>query len=238
MYFTYLLILRIVHFDSKYISFCRTTQKEKIEREKKEAKKERALQIPSATTMPAATHGLPTPTLPSPVTPRQATLLSSPQVTPQSPPQAVGCFAVQPSSFETPRTSKHRPYAAPASPTSTVDSLNSFKDPEQDRTAVICRGRPQKVPQPLSCDNCPVNASAEEMKKWQKHKNLKKWQYEKHTSSEASEYREKEKERVSRYVSEQRQELIDASKGQSSVYKHVEAEMTPKSKAKEQSRRR
>ena len=55
---------------------------------------------------------------------------------------------------------------------------------------------------------------------------------------EASEYRQKEKERVSRYVSEQRKEIIDASKGQSSVYKHVEAEMTLKSKAKEQSRRR
>ena len=66
------------------------------------------------------------------------------------------------------------------------------------------------------------------MKKWQKCKNSEKWQYEKLTSGEASEYREKEKERVSRYVSARRQ---------SSVYKHVEAEMTPKSKAKEQSRR-
>ena len=178
MYFTYLLILHIVHFDSKYISFCRTTQKEKIEREKKGAEKETAQQIPSATTMPAATHGLPTPTLPSPVTPRQATPLSSPQVTPQSTPQAVGCFAVQPSSFETPRTSKHRPYAAPASPASTVDSLDSFKDPEQDRTPVIHkRGRPRKVLQPPSYDNCPVNASAEEMKKWQKRKNSEKWWY-------------------------------------------------------------
>ena len=76
------------------------------------------------------------------------------------------------------------------------------------------------------------------MKKWQKCKNSEKWQYEKLTSGEASEYREKEKERVSRYVSARRQEIVDASKGQSSVYKHVETEMTPKSKAKEQSRRR
>ena len=76
------------------------------------------------------------------------------------------------------------------------------------------------------------------MKKWQKRKYSEKWQYKKLTSGEASEYREKEKERVSRYVSAQRQEIIDASKGQSSVYKHVETEMTPKSKAKEQSRRR
>ena len=139
--------------------------------------------------MPAATHGLPTPTLPSPVTPRQATPLSSPQVTPQSTPQVVGCFPVQPSSFETPHTSKHRPYAAPASPASTVDSLDSFKDPEQDRTPVIHkRGRPQKVLQPPSYDDHPVNASAEEMKKWQKCKNSEKWQYEKLTSSEAGAY--------------------------------------------------
>ena len=205
MYFTYLLILRIVHFDSKYFLFCRTAQKEKIQREKEEAKKERAQQFPSAMTMTATTHTLPTPTLPSPVTPTQATPLSSPQVTPQSTkstPQAVGIFAVQPSSFETPHTSKCRQYAAPTSPASTVDSLDSLIDPEWDRTPVIHkRGRPQKVPQPPSYDDCPVNASAEEMKKWQKHKNSEKWQYEKLTSGEASEYRETEKERVSRYVS-------------------------------------
>ena len=76
------------------------------------------------------------------------------------------------------------------------------------------------------------------MKKWQKRKNSEKWRYKKLTSAEANDYREKEKERVSRYVSVQRQEIIDKSKGQSSVYKLVEAEMTPKSKAKEQSRRR
>ena len=70
------------------------------------------------------------------------------------------------------------------------------------------------------------------MKKWQKRKNSEKWWYEKLTSVEANDYREKETERVSRYVSAQRQEIIDASKGQSSVYKHVEAEMTPKSKGK------
>ena len=111
MYFTYLLILCIVHFDSKYFLFCRTVQEEKIQREKEEAKKERAQQFPSAMTMTAATHALPAPTLPSPVTPTQAMPLSSPQVTPQSTkstPQAVGIFAGQPSSFETPHTSKRR----------------------------------------------------------------------------------------------------------------------------------
>ena len=116
-------------------------------------------------TTTAATHALPTPTLPSPVTPTQATPLSSPQVTPQSTPQAVGIFAVQPSSFETPRTSKRRRYAAPTSPASTVDSLDSLIDPEWDRTPVIHkRGRPRKVPQPPSYDDHPVNARAEEMK--------------------------------------------------------------------------
>ena len=99
------------------------------------------------------------------------------------------------------------------------------------------RGKARKVPQPPSYDDHPVNASAEEMIKWQKRKNSEKWRYEKLTSGEASEYREKEKERVSRYVSAQRQEIIDASKGQSSVY-NVEAEMKLKSKAKDQSRRR
>ena len=242
MYFTYLLILRILHFDSKYILFCRTAQKEKIQREKEEAKKERAQQFPLAVTMTAATHALPTPTLPSPVKPTQATPLCSPQVIPQSTestPQPVGIFAVQPSSFETPHTSKRRGYAASTSPASTVDSLDSLIDPGRDRTPVIRkRGRPRKVPQPPSYDDHPVNASSEEIKKWQKRKNSEKWRYEKLTSVEASDYREKEKERVSRYVSARRQEIIDASKGQSSVYKHVEAEITPKSKAKEQSRRR
>ena len=170
MYFTYLLILHILHFDSKYILFCRTAQKEKIQRKKEEAKKERAQQFPSAVTMTAATHALPTPTLPSPVTPTQATPLCSPQVTPQSTestPQPVGIFAVQPSSFETPHTSKRRGYAAPTSPASTVDSLDGLIDPGWDRTPVIHkRGRPQKVPQPPSYDDHPVNASSEEMKKW------------------------------------------------------------------------
>ena len=155
--------------------------------------------------MTAATHALPTSTLPSPVTPTQATPLSSPQVTPQSTestPQPVGIFAVQPSSFETPCTSKHRGYAAPTSPASTVDSLDSLIYPGWDRTLVIHkRGRPRKLPQPPSYDDRPVNASSEKMKIWLKCKNSEKWQYEKLTSVEANDYREKEKERVSRYVS-------------------------------------
>ena len=119
MYFMYLIIVRVVHFDPKYISFCRTAQKEKIEREKKEAKQQRAQQILSPATTAAATGALPTPTLPSPATPTQATLVSTPQVTPQSTPQAVGCFGVPSSSFETPCTSKRRAYAAPVSTAAT-----------------------------------------------------------------------------------------------------------------------
>ena len=57
-------------------------------------------------------------------------------------------------------------------------------------------------------------------------------------SNEAADFREKEKERVTKYVSEKRQELIDASLGKSSVYTHVEEDLTPKSKAKEKSRKR
>ena len=178
MYFTYLHILHILHFDSKYILFCRTAQKEKIQREKEEAKNETAQQFPSAVTMTAATHALPTPTLPSPVTPTKATPLCSPQVTPQSTestPQPVGIFAVQPSSFETPHTSKRRGYAASTSPASTVDSLDSLIDPGRDRTPVIRkRGRPRKVPQPPSYDDCPVNASSEEIKKMAKNVRIQK----------------------------------------------------------------
>ena len=58
-------------------------------------------------------------------------------------------------------------------------------------------------------------------------------------SSEAAEYRENEKRRVTKYVSQRRQGLIDASQGDSTVHKHVQTEeMTPKSKAKEKSRLR
>ena len=58
-------------------------------------------------------------------------------------------------------------------------------------------------------------------------------------SSKAAQYRENEKRRVTKYVSQRRQGLIDASQGNSSVYKDVQTEeMTPKSKAKEKSRLR
>ena len=56
-------------------------------------------------------------------------------------------------------------------------------------------------------------------------------------SSKAAEYRENEKRRVTKCVSQRRQGLIDTSQSDSIVYKHVQTEeMTPKSKAKEKSR--
>ena len=101
------------------------------------------------------------------------------------------------------------------------------------------RGRPRKIPLPPTYDDFPHDGSAEEKKKWQKQKNTEKWRYEKLMSSKAAEYRENEKRRVTKYVSQRRQGLIDASQGDSTVYKHVQTEaLTPKSKAKEKSRLR
>ena len=86
-------------------------------------------------------------------------------------------------------------------------------------------------------DDFPHDGSAEEKKKWQKRKNTEKWRYEKLMSSEAAEYRENENRRVTKYISQKSQGLIDTSQGDSSVYKQTE-EMMPKSKAKEKSRLR
>ena len=73
----------------------------------------------------------------------------------------------------------------------------------------------------------------------EKSKKTEEWRYKKLTSGYADEYREKEKECVSQYVSEKRQDIIDVAHGESTIYKHVkEEEMTPKSRAKEKSRKR
>ena len=43
---------------------------------------------------------------------------------------------------------------------------------------------------------------------------------------------------MSRYVSQKRQDIIDVAHGESTIYKHVkEEEITPKSRAKEKSRK-
>ena len=79
------------------------------------------------------------------------------------------------------------------------------------------RERPRKMPLPPTYNDFPHDGSTEEKKKWQKWKNTEKWRYKKLMSSEAAEYRENEKRRVTKYVSERRQGLIDASQGDSSV---------------------
>ena len=50
------------------------------------------------------------------------------------------------------------------------------------------------MPQLPSYDDKPFNASPAELKKWKQKKNTEKWHYEKLTSSDAAEYREREKE--------------------------------------------
>ena len=140
--------------------------------------------------------------LPSPVTPVLATPVSSPlvtpQVTPQSTPHAAGVFGLPASPHDTPRSSRHGQHSRrAASPVSTIDSLERDGAPELDGTPLICkrgRGRPHKTPQLPSYDDYPVNASAEDLKKWKHRKNTEKWHYEKLMSNEAADFREKEKE--------------------------------------------
>ena len=68
-------------------------------------------------------------------------------------------------------------------------------------------------------------------------KNAEEWWYKKLMSAEAEEYHEKEKQRVSKFQSEKRQEIIQAAQGQSEMYQYIsEQQDTPKTKAKEKSR--
>ena len=177
------------------------------------------------------------------VTPTCSTPLSSPQSTPV-PPQSQAH-----SSFETPHSTRRISYpTTPGSPASTAGSVESFPTLDLSTTSgltpdVSCmtrrRGRPRKIPLPPTYDDFPHDGSAEEKKKWQNQKSTEKWRYKKLMASEAAEYRENEKRRVTKYVSQRRQGLIDASQGDSTVYKYVQTEeMTPKSKAKEKSRLR
>ena len=116
--------------------------------------------------------------LPSPVTPVLATPVSSPrvtpQVTPQSTPHAAGVFGLPASPHDTPHSSRHGQHSRKAaSPASTIDSLERDGTPELDSTPLICirgRGRPRKTPQLPSYDDYPVNASAEDIKKWKQKK--------------------------------------------------------------------
>ena len=82
----------------------------------------------------------------------------------------------------------------------------------------------------------PENASKEVILKWKKCKNTAKWCYDKMTSEDAKVYHLNEKERVKKSHDQQRQSIIDAAQGVSSVYKHVDD--LPHTKAKEKSRAR
>ena len=179
------------------------------------------------------------------VTPTCSTPVSSPQSTPV-PPQSQAH-----SSFETRCSTRRISYpTTPGSPASTAGSVESFPTLDLSTTSGLTpdvsrmtvsrrRGRPRKIALPPTYDDFPHDGSAEEKKKWQKRKNTEKWRYKKLMSSEAAEYRENEKRRVTKYVSQRRQGLIDTSQGDSTVYKHVQTEaLTPKSKAKEKSRLR
>ena len=235
VHFTYVHILRI---DSKYIYLIfRTTQKEKQECEKTEAIQK---------TMPAAPSSIPS-ILSIPVT----LTVSMPVSSPQSTPRAASGGPVP--SFETPHSTKHIAYpTTPAGPASTVGSLDSKLDvfrlsnssgltPEVNCMTVtrIGRGRPCKIPCPPTYEDFPTESTEDDKKKWKNHKKTEEWRYKKIMSADTDEYREREKECVSWYVSDKRQDLIDAACGESSMYKHIrEEDMTPESKAKEKSRKR
>ena len=216
---------------------CRSTRKEKQEREK---------EGDTQKSMPATPSKI-TPCSSVAATPNVSTPVSSPQSTPHA------ASSIPLPSFETPRSSRRLSISSThASPASTIGSIDRSLDatalsnssgltPEVNRMRVSHRGRgrPRKIPQPPTYEDFPEEGTAEEKKKWKNRKKTEEWRYKKLTSSNADDFREKEKERVSRYVSEKRQDIIDAANGESTVYKHIkEEEMTPKSRAKEKSRKR
>ena len=242
IHFTYIPILCILYLDSKYIYyFFRATQKEKQECEKMDAVKGSK---PAAAAM--------TPSIP--VTPTVSMPVASSQSTPQSLP--ISLFETPHSarpipSFETPCSTRHMSHVTtPGSPASTAGSVDSNFNactvsnssgltPEVNHMTFSMRrgrSRPHKTPCPPTYDDFPADGREDDKKK---RKNRKKWRYKKLTSTDAGNFREREKECVSHYVSYKRQDLVDAAGGHSSVYKHIkEEELTQKSKVKEKSRKR
>ena len=102
----------------------------------------------------------------------------------------------------------------PGSPASTAGSVDSFATLDLSTSSGLTpdvshmtvskrRGRPRKIPLLPTYDNFPQDGSTGEKKKWQKRKNTEKWRYKKLMSSEAAEYRENEKRRVTKYVSKE-----------------------------------
>ena len=74
------------------------------------------------------------------------------------------------------------------------------------------------------------------MLKWQKKKNTAKWRYEKLTGDDAEKYRESENTRVKRTKDRQRENIISAASGDSTIYEHIPD--SPKTRSKEKSRNR
>ena len=99
------------------------------------------------------------------------------------------------------------------------------------------RGRPRKTPSRPSYDEKPVNASKEEVLKWQRKKNTAEWGYAKLTSEDAEAYRESENQKVKWSVSQNCQQIIDAAAGKESVYEHI-PNSSPKMRVREKSRQR
>ena len=124
-----------------------------------------------------------------------------------------------------------------ATPTSSHDTVSPGSTP-QSVSALHVRGcgLPRKALIPPSCDDKPENVSKEELLKWQKQKKPAEWRYNKLTSEDADVFHEREKRRVQKAQEHQRQEIIDAVQGNSSVYTHFEE--SPHTRAKEKSRAR
>ena len=127
-------------------------------------------------------------------------------------------------------------HACPVSPGSIFDS-SLHESIDTSVKGKRGRGRPRKVPTAPTYDDFPEHGTALEKKKWKMRKNAEEWWYKKLMSGEAEEYHEKEKQRVSKFQSEKRQEIIQGAQGQSEMYQYVgEQQDTPKMKAKEKSR--
>ena len=121
-----------------------------------------------------------------------------------------------------------------ATPTSSHDTVSPGSTPQSvSALRVRGRGHPRKALIPPSYDNKPENVSKEELLKWKKQKNTAEWRYNKLTSEDADVFCEREKRRVQKAQEHQRQEIIDAAQGTSSVYTHFEE--SPRTRAKEKS---
>lgn len=101
------------------------------------------------------------------------------------------------------------------------------------------RGRPRKELIPPTYHDKPENPTKEELLHWKKKKNTAKWRYEKLMSEAADTFRTTENARVKRSQEIQRQNIIDAARGESSVYQHIaDTAESPRSRKKEKSRKR